>query len=66
MQNKYATDEEKQLQKDHGIPFINTSISKTKDIRSPQEKGEESTIGSMTNPEADDDIDDFGNPFEGK
>jgi len=51
------------LQDDHGVPFIDTSVSKTKDIHSPQERGEASVIGSMTDPEADDDIDDFGDPF---
>lgn len=56
-------DQKEVLQDDHGVPFINSSVSETKPIRSPQERGEESVIGSMTNPEADDDIDDFGDPF---
>ena len=56
-------DQKEILQDDHGVPFINDSVSKTEPIRSPEERGEESVIGSMTNPEADDDVDDFGDPF---
>lgn len=56
-------DQKEVLQDDHGVPFINTSVSKTKPIRSPQERGEESVIGSMPNPESDDNISDYGEPF---
>lgn len=50
---------------DRGVPFINTSISKTERVKSPHEKDETSVIGDMTDPEADDDVDDFGDPFGG-
>lgn len=63
-ENLNDNQQQEEVQADHGVPFINTSVSKTEDIKSPQEEGEESNIGSMTNPEADDDVREFGEPFD--